>query len=139
MSDLGLSTKSLTRYVPEASIYQTSYWDGNAVQGSFPVIRDEGYIIYQQEAGCLIFTGPLKNGEVPLYAGKNLIGIPLMSSAETLFDVFRDFRQKRGTLSSVHYYRSQGGGWIGTYDFFGKISGPCPNIKKGLGCLVYVW
>lgn len=137
LSELGPSTKSLIRYLPEESAYQISYWEGNIVQGVFPIIQDEGYIVYQQEAGSREFSGPIKDEQIPLYVGKNFIGLPLMSYDETFFDVFRGLRESRETVSSVYYHQHQGGKWVGTYDFFGKISGNCTNIYKGLGCLVY--
>jgi len=137
LSEFGPLTKSLIRYQPEESIYQISCWEGNTVQGIFPITQDEGYILYQQEAGSKEFTGPIKDGQVPLYVGKNFIGLPLMSYDETFFDAFRGLKKRRETISSVHYYQSKRGKWRGTYDFFGKISGNGTNIYQGLGCLVY--
>ena len=137
LSDLGISTKSLIHYVPEAFHYQMSYWEENTVQGIFSIIQDEGYIMYQNEAGCLHFTGTIEDKEISLYPGKNLIGLPLLSSDERLFDVLYGLRETGEPVTSVYSYQPQAGKWIGQYDFFGKISGPCTTINRGFGCLVY--
>jgi len=86
----------------------------------------------------MTLSGPIKDKEISLYPGKNLMGIPFLSFHENLLDVSLDLMKKKEGISSIHYYQSQAGKWTGSYDFFGKICGPCTKVKKGSGCLVYI-
>ncbi|MEW5804240.1 MAG: hypothetical protein AB1847_19265 [bacterium] len=137
LAGMGTSTRSLGRYLPEAQAYDTAYRNCGIIQGSiFPLVQDDGYIVYRQEAGHLSWSGPVQNQPISLHEGRNIVGISLLSMSVRSLNFFSELVKSGKPVSSTRFYQSSEGRWESSYGFFGQISGHDTKMKKGLGCMI---
>ncbi|MEW6382113.1 MAG: hypothetical protein AB1611_21265 [bacterium] len=137
LTEQGSAARSLHQYQPTTLVYETTCRREGEIGGSiFPIIQDSGYLIYRQEAGKLMLSGPIQNHPVSLCTGRNMAGIPLLSGNESSRDFFHDLIIRGEPVSSIHVYQPSKGRWESCYGFFGQMSGNSAKIKKGQGCLV---